>query len=84
MPFVPNDPRINRKGRPPGSPNNLNKNIRDTALSLLDSIDTTSLHDRDKIKLIEVLLRYSIKNIHTEHFLNDDFSIKDVITFDFD
>jgi hypothetical protein len=84
MPFIKNDININRKGRPHGSPNNLTKSIRATASSLLDIIDIDTLHDRDKIKLIEVLLRYSVKHIHSEHILNNDFSIKDIIKFDFD
>ena len=83
MPFAKNDININRKGRPLGSPNALSKTIRTTASSLLDIIDIDTLHDRDKIKLIEVLLRYSVKHIHSEHILNNDFSIKD-IKFDFD
>jgi hypothetical protein len=84
MPFTKNDININRKGRPLGSPNALSKTIRTTASSLLDIIDIDTLHDRDKIKLIEVLLRYSVKHIHSEHILNNDFSIKDIIKFDFD
>jgi len=84
MPFAKNDININRKGRPLGSPNTLSKTIRTTASSLLDIIDIDTLHDRDKIKLIEVLLRYSVKHIHSEHILNNDFSIKDIIKFDFD
>jgi hypothetical protein len=84
MPFAKNDININRKGRPLGSPNALSKTIRTTASSLLDIIDIDTLHDRDKIKLIEVLLRYSVKHIHSEHILNNDFSIKDIIKFDFD
>lgn len=84
MPFAKNDININRKGRPLGSPNALSKTIRTTASSLLDIIDIDTLHDRDRIKLIEVLLRYSVKHIHSEHILNNDFSIKDIIKFDFD
>jgi hypothetical protein len=83
MPFERNDPRINRNGRPQGSANTLSKNIRQMADKLLLDIDTDSLHQRDKIKLLEVLLRYSIKHVHSKSIFNEDLTLKDTITFEF-
>lgn len=80
MPFLPNDTRINRNGRPVGSLNKFNKRLQETASYLLDTIELQTLSDKDKIRLLEVMLRHSLKSNPTESLFDENFTIK----FDFE
>lgn len=83
MPFVKDDPNINRLGRPPGSKNHMTKMMQNLASDILENINLHSLDDRDKIRLLDVLLRHGAGNKTAIMMpIKENFSIKELITFD--
>jgi len=83
MPFVKDDPNINRLGRPHGSKNHMTKMMQNLASDILETINLHSLDDRDKIRLLDVLLRHGAGNKTAIMMpMTENFSIKELITFD--
>lgn len=80
MGFAKGDININRLGRPQGSTNLLTREMRDIASNVLCLINVDRLNDRDKIKLLDVLLRHSNRSSFADFMSSNDIELK----FDFD
>lgn len=80
MPFKKNDSRINRAGRPPGTPNRINEEIRSRINDFLennfDNIenDLLQLEPRERIKFYIDLLSFGLpklKSVELNADIND-------------
>ena len=77
MPFVKNDDRINRAGRPPGTKNRVNQEIRQRINNFLDenfdSIqnDLLELEPRERVKFYIDLLQYGLPKLKQVELSND-------------
>lgn len=74
MPFKPNDKKINRNGRPKGTPNRLTKELRTALKNILHSeIERLPEHfdqleTKERLELLVKLLPYSLPKIEPTDF----------------
>jgi hypothetical protein len=67
-PFTKNDPRINRKGRPKGSPNKSVEEVRNLVQQFVENnletlqADFEQLEPKDRLMFIEKLLKHVLPN----------------------
>lgn len=67
-PFTKNDPRINRKGRPKGSPNKSVEEVRNLVQQFVENNletlqeDFNQLEPKDRLMFIEKLLKHVLPN----------------------